>query len=61
VLAFQDTTAGDGESLVVNPTNDLTIGSNYFVQDDGSLATTSSSTKAGKAISTTALNLVDPT
>jgi predicted RNA-binding protein with PIN domain len=39
----------------------LTIGSNYFVQDDGSLATTSSSTKAGKAISTTALNLVDPT
>ena len=61
VLAFQDTTAGDGESLVVNPTNDLTIGSNYFVQDDGSLATTSSSNKAGKAISTTALNLVDPT
>mgnify|MGYP006907214743 CR=1 FL=1 len=39
----------------------LAIGSNYFVQDDGSLATTSSSTKAGKAISTTALNLVDPT
>jgi len=61
VLAFQDTTAGDGESLVVNPTNALTIGSNYFVQDDGTLATTSSSTKAGKAISTTALNLVDPT
>ena len=61
VLAFQDTTAGDGESLVVNPTNTLTIGSNYFVQDNGTLATTSSSTKAGKAISTTALNLVDPT
>ena len=61
VLAFQDTTAGDGESLVVNPTNALTIGSNYFVQDDGSIATTSSTTKAGKAISTTALNLVDPT
>ena len=37
------------------------IGSNYFVQDDGSIATTSSTTKAGKAISTTALNLVDPT
>ncbi len=37
------------------------IGSNYFVQDDGTLATTSSTTKAGKAISTTALNLVDPT
>ena len=39
----------------------FTIGSNYFVQDDGTLATTSSTTKAGKAISTTALNLVDPT
>jgi len=61
VLAFQDTTAGDGESLVVNPTNALTIGSNYFVQDDGTVSTSSSSTKAGKAISTTALNLVDPT
>jgi len=39
----------------------FTIGSNYFVQDDGTLGTTSSSNKAGKAISTTALNLVDPT
>jgi hypothetical protein len=39
----------------------FTIGSNYFVQDDGTLSTTSSSHKAGKAISTTALNLVDPT
>ena len=39
----------------------FTIGSNYFVQDGGTLATTSSSNKAGKAISATALNLVDPT
>ena len=39
----------------------FTIGSNYFVQDGGTLSTTSSSNKAGKAISTTALNLVDPT
>ena len=37
------------------------IGSTYYVQDGGTLATTSSSNKAGKAISTTALNLVDPT
>ena len=51
-----------GTSAIVSVTSDtLTIGSNYFVQDDGSIATTSSSTKAGKAISTTALNLVDPT
>ena len=51
-----------GTSAIVSVASDtLTIGSNYFVQDDGSLATTSSSTKAGKAISTTALNLVDPT
>ena len=61
VLAFQDTTAGDGESLVVDSSNTLTIGSTYYVQDDGTLATTSSSNKAGKAISTTAINLVDPT
>ena len=39
----------------------LTIGSTYYVQDNGTVSTTSSSTKAGKAISTTALNLVDPT
>ena len=49
------------KSVVTSFSNNLTIGSNYFVQDDGTLATTSSSTKAGKAISTTALNLVDPT
>ena len=39
----------------------LTIGSTYYVQDNGTVSTTSSSNKAGKAISTTALNLVDPT
>ena len=50
-----------GKAVVSALSNTLTIGSNYFVQDDGSLATTSSSNKAGKAISTTALNLVDPT
>jgi len=47
--------------MVIDVTNTLTIGSTYYVQDNGTLATTSSSTKAGKAISTTALNLVDPT
>ena len=44
-----------------NVSEPFTIGSNYFVQDGGTLATTSSSNKAGKAISATALNLVDPT
>ena len=39
----------------------LTIGSTYYVQDNGTVSTSSSSNKAGKAISTTALNLVDPT
>lgn len=62
VVSYMESTGNnDGTSIVVNPTNTLTIGSNYFVQDDGTLATTSSSNKAGKAISTTALNLVDPT
>jgi len=57
VLAFQDTTAGDGESLVVNPTNALTPNTAYFVQDDGTISTTSSTTKAGTALSTTSLLL----
>ena len=39
----------------------LTIGSTYYVQNNGTVSTSSSSNKAGKAISTTALNLVDPT
>jgi hypothetical protein len=35
----------------------LTIGSTYYVQDDGTLATTSSSVLAGKALSSTSINL----
>ncbi len=35
----------------------FTIGSNYFVQDDGTISTTSSTTKAGTALSTTSLLL----
>ncbi len=60
ITSYGQTTDGC-KAVVIDVTNDLTIGSNYFVQDDGTLATTSSSNKAGKAISTTALNLVDPT
>ena len=62
VFNYMDSTgSNDGTGIVGSLANNLTIGSNYFVQDDGTLATTSSTTKAGKAISTTALNLVDPT
>ena len=38
-----------------NPT--LTVGSTYYVQDDGTLSTTSSSVTAGKAIANTTLLL----
>ena len=63
VQFFRDTSSSPYPTtgMVIDVTNTLTIGSTYYVQDDGTLATTSSSNKAGKAISTTALNLVDPT
>ena len=39
----------------------LTIGSDYYVQDDGSLSTTASDVKVGKAISATTINMMDLT
>jgi len=39
----------------------LTIGSDYYVQNDGSLSTTTSSVKAGQAISATTINMMDLT
>mgnify|MGYP000064606307 CR=1 FL=1 len=39
----------------------LTIGSDYYVQDDGSLSTTSSAVKVGQAISATTINMMDLT
>jgi hypothetical protein len=39
----------------------LTIGSDYYVQDDGSLSTTASSVKVGQAISATTINMMDLT
>ncbi len=39
----------------------LTIGSDYYVQDDGSLSTATSTVKAGKAISATTINMMDLT
>ena len=39
----------------------LTIGADYYVQDDGSLSTTASSVKVGQAISATTINMMDLT
>lgn len=39
----------------------LTIGADYYVQADGSLSTTASSVKVGKAISATTINMMDLT
>jgi len=39
----------------------LTIGSDYYVQSDGSLSTTASSVKVGQAISATTINMMDLT
>ena len=39
----------------------LTIGSDYYVQSDGSLSTTTSTVKVGKAISATTINMMDLT
>ena len=39
----------------------LTIGADYYVQNDGSLSTTASSVKVGQAISATTINMMDLT
>jgi len=39
----------------------LTIGSDYYVQADGSLSTATSTVKAGKAITATTINMMDLT
>ena len=39
----------------------LTIGADYYVQDDGTLSTTASSVKVGQAISATTINMMDLT
>ena len=60
VVAFNDGGGGDQGRAVVqtsSKTVGLTVASTYYVQDDGSLSTTSSSVTAGKAVSTTTLML----
>jgi len=44
-------------AVVLNLSSDLTPNTAYFVQDDGTISTTSSTTKAGTALSTTSLLL----
>ena len=45
------------DAVTLNENSNLTIGSTYYVQNDGSLSTTSSSVTAGKALSSTTLLL----
>ena len=45
------------KSVVTSFSNALTPNTAYFVQDDGTISTTSSTTKAGTALSTTSLLL----
>mgnify|MGYP005990327597 CR=1 FL=1 len=58
VLAYMDVGNSQyGTSLVINLTTDLTIGSDYYVQDDGTLSTSTSSVPAGRALSSTSILL----
>jgi len=60
VVVYNDGGGGDlGSAVVLSPsvTTGLTTGSTYYVQNDGSLSTTSSSVTAGKALSSTTLLL----
>ena len=49
--------SNDGTTNVVNLNTSLVPNTTYYVQNDGTLSTTSSSVTAGKAMSTTSINL----
>jgi len=49
--------SGFGNGAVISFSADLTIGTDYFVQTDGTISTTSSSVPAGRALSTTSMLL----
>tara|TARA_R110002050_G_scaffold95509_1_gene198778 strand:- start:150 stop:2747 length:2598 start_codon:yes stop_codon:yes gene_type:complete len=61
VVSFKDTAnSNHGTSVVLTLTGTvpaLTIGSDYYVQDDGSLSTTTSTVPAGRALSATSILL----
>jgi hypothetical protein len=58
VIAYRDSGDGNkGTSVVINLTSNLAIGTDYFVQSDGTLSTISSTVPAGRALSTTSMLL----
>jgi hypothetical protein len=58
VTSYGDgTNNNDGTANIVNLDTTLAEGSTYYVQNDGTLSATSSSVTAGKAISSTSINL----
>lgn len=61
--AIADTATGSVNTFggINEAQSGLTIGSDYYVQDDGTLSTTASSVKVGKAISATTINMMDLT
>ena len=59
VTTFALTTGYAGKAIVGSLANTLTIGSTYYVQDNGTLGTGSTSIVAGEALSTTSINLVN--
>ena len=62
VVVYKDTAnSNQGAANSLSLSNALTIASDYYVQTDGSLSTTTSTVKAGQAISATTINLKDLT
>ena len=61
--AIADTATGSVNTFggINEAQSGLTIGSDYYVQDDGTLSTTASSVKVGQAISATTINMMDLT
>jgi hypothetical protein len=58
VLAYMDVGNSQyGTSLVISFSSDLAIGTDYYVQADGTISTTSSTVPAGRALSTTSILL----
>ena len=58
VIAYRDSGDGNkGTSVVINLTSNLAIGTDYFVQSDGTLSTTTSTVPAGRALSATSILL----
>jgi hypothetical protein len=57
---FQSTDSGQ-QTAAIAQSGVFAIGSDYYVQSDGTLSTTSSSVKVGQAISATTINMMDLT